>query len=150
MQVGGIVKVASGSPMKVQAGRDLDGDTIPSAICHETLRLPLVGTAWPNPSSAINALRASFTDLKLEPIDASLLKLDLYSSLDMRVSKSLAIGRDRLELLVEAFNLLNHSNLRPPLGSPPNAGSNINSAAFLQRSVARDARQLQWGVRFAF
>jgi hypothetical protein len=30
------------------------------------------------------------------------------------------------------------------------AGSNIDSVAFLQRSVARDARQLQWRVRFAF
>jgi hypothetical protein len=68
----------------------------------------------------------------------------------MRVSKTMAIGNQHLELLVEGFNLLNHSNLRQPFGSPPNAGPNINSAAFLQRTVARDARQLQWGVRFAF
>ncbi|HZY09501.1 MAG TPA: hypothetical protein VFE69_17210, partial [Ilumatobacteraceae bacterium] len=82
--------------------------------------------------------------------DPAQLKLDLFASLDMRVSKTFDFGRNRLEFLLEAFNLTNHSNLRPPVGSPPNAGSNINSAAFLQRSAARDARQLQWGVRFAF
>jgi hypothetical protein len=27
---------------------------------------------------------------------------------------------------------------------------NINSAAFLQRRTARDARQIQWGIRYSF
>ena len=150
VQVSGIVKLASGSPMKVQAGRDLDGDTIPLGDLPRDIQITVGRSGVAESLVAINALRASFTNPTVEPIDASLLKLDLYSSVDMRLSKTLAIGHDRLELLVEGFNLLNHSNLRPPLGSPPNAGSNINSPAFLQRSVARDARQFQWGVRFAF
>jgi len=150
MQLGGIVKVASGPPMKVQAGADLDGDTI--AVGDLPMDIPItVGRSNVAESvRAINALRASFTTLNLKPIDASLLKLDLYSSFDARVSKTMAIGNHHLELLAEGFNLLNHSNLRQPFGSPPNAGSNINSAAFLQRTLARDARQFQWGVRFAF
>jgi hypothetical protein len=98
-------------------------------------------------------LRASFTNLNLKPIDASLLQLGLYSPLDMRVSKTMAIGNQHLELLLEGFNLLNHSNLRQPFGSPPNAGSNINSAAFLQAdgragrapaSMGRAVRVLGW------
>ena len=149
-QVGGIVKIASGPPMKVQAGVDMDGDTI--VVGDLPVDIPLtVGRSDVAASlRAINALRASFTNLNLKPIDASLLKLDLYSSLDIRLSKTMAVGQNRLEWLIEGFNLLNHSNLRQPFGSPPNAGSNINSAAFLQRTLARDARQLQWGVRFAF
>jgi carboxypeptidase family protein len=149
-QIGGIVKMASGPPMKVQAGADLDGDTIVVGDLPPNIPITVGRSDIAESVRAINALRASFTTLNLQPIDTSLLRLDLYSSLDMRISKTMAIGQDRLELLVEGFNLLNHSNLRQPFGSPPNAGSNINSAAFLQRTVARDARQLQWGVRFAF
>jgi carboxypeptidase family protein/TonB-dependent receptor-like protein len=149
-QIGGIAKIASGPPMKVQAGADLDGDTIVVGDLPPDIPITVGRSDVAGSIRAINALRASFTNLNLKPIDASLLKLDLYSSFDIRLSKTVAIGQDRLELLVEGFNLLNHSNLRQPFGSPPNAGSNINSAAFLQRTLARDARQLQWGVRFAF
>jgi len=65
--------------------------------------------------------------------------------------KSLPIGRDRrLELLIEGFNVTNHVNLRPPAGNPPGAGAPMNAPAFLVRTSARDARQIQWGVRFTF
>ena len=150
VQIGGIAKVSSGAPMKVQAGTDLDGDTIQVGDLPPSIPITVGRTRVAESLAAINALRATFTTLNLQPIDPALLKLDLFASLDMRVSKTFDFGRNRLEFLFEAFNLTNHSNLRPPVGSPPNAGSNINSAAFLQRSAARDARQLQWGVRFAF
>ncbi len=150
VQIGGIVKVASGAPMKVQAGQDLDGDTISVGDLPPDIPITVGRSHVADSLAAINAVRRSFVTLNLQPIDASLLKLDLYSSVDMRLSKSLALGSNMLELLVEGFNLMNHSNLRPPVGSPPNAGSNIISAAFLQRTVARDARQLQWGLRFTF
>jgi carboxypeptidase family protein/TonB-dependent receptor-like protein len=150
VQIGGIVKVSSGAPMKVQAGTDLDGDTIQIGDLPTNIPITVGRTRVAESLAAINALRATFTALNLQPIDPAVLRLDLFASLDMRVSKAFDFGRNRLEFLVEAFNLTNHSNLRPPVGSPPNAGSNINSPAFLQRSAARDARQLQWGVRFGF
>jgi hypothetical protein len=149
-QVGGLVKVASGSPMKVQAGSDLDGDTIVVGDLPPDIPITVGRGDVGDSIRAINVLRASLTTLNLQPIDASLLRLDLYESVDVRVSKRMPIGRNQLELMVEAFNLTNHTNLRPPAGTPPNAGSNINSPAFLLRSAARDARQIQWGVRFAF
>ena len=64
---------------------------------------------------------------------------------------SLAIGRNRrLELLVEAFNVTNYVNFRPPPGNPPGAGVPIISSSFLIRTSASHARQLQWGVRYSF
>jgi hypothetical protein len=31
-------------------------------------------------------------------------------------------GNQRLELLIEGFNITNHANFRPPFGNPPGAG----------------------------
>jgi hypothetical protein len=53
--------------------------------------------------------------------------------------------------LVEAFNITNHVNFRPPIASgDPSAGVSINAASFLVRTSARDARQIQWGARYSF
>ena len=46
----------------------------------------------------------------------------------------------------KAKRLTNHVNLRPPTGQAANMGA----PAFLQRTAARDARQIQWGVRYVF
>jgi hypothetical protein len=148
IQASGILKLISGSPIKVQAGEDLDGDS--SLIGDLPLGIPItVGRERENESlAAINAFRAS---RNLAPIDPSLLALDPYHTLDLRLMKTLRIGHDRrLELLIEGFNLTNHVNLRPPFGNPPGAGAPMNAPAFLVRTNAYDARQVQWGVRFAF
>jgi hypothetical protein len=50
----------------------------------------------------------------------------------------------------DAAALTNAVNLRPPSGNPPGAGVPMNAPAFLIRTSARDARQLQWGLRFLF
>jgi hypothetical protein len=51
----------------------------------------------------------------------------------------------RLELRVEAFNVINH-----PIYSPPN--SNLSNAALFGRvtGIANQPRQLQLGLRLAF
>ena len=46
--------------------------------------------------------------------------------------------------------MTNHVNFRPPAGNPPGAGVPMNAPAFLIRTAARDARQIQWGLRYAF
>ena len=77
--------------------------------------------------------------------------LDPYRSLELRLTKTIRIGDTRrIELLVEGFNLANHVNFRPPLGSQPEAGVSLNTASALVRTGARDARQIQWGLRYAF
>jgi len=148
IQMSGILKLISGSPIKVQAGFDLDGDL--SQIGDLPAGVPIaVGREDVDESLAmINTFRAA---RGLPSIDRSLLTLDPYRALDLRLTKSLSIGRERrLELLIEAFNVTNHVNLRPPAGNPPGAGAPMNAPAFLVRTAARDARQIQWGLRYAF
>jgi hypothetical protein len=98
--------------------------------------------------AAINAFRAS---RNLAAINAPLLNLDPYRSVDLRVTKAIHLGGSRrLDAFIEAFNVTNHVNFRPPLGNPPNAGASIIAPAFLVRTAARDARQVQWGLRYVF
>ena len=148
IQVSGILKLISGSPTKVQAGVDLDGDS--SLIGDLPDGIPItVGRERVDESlAAINAFR---TSRRLAPIDRSLLEPEPYRTLDVRLTKSLAIGRNqRLELLIEGFNVTNHVNFRPPFGNPPGAGVQMIAPSFLVRTNAYAARQVQWGVRYVF
>ncbi|MBF8300408.1 MAG: TonB dep Rec protein, partial [Acidobacteria bacterium] len=93
----------------------------------------------------INAFRASLTP-SLPPISPNLLRLDPYRSVDIRMTKVFRVqAQHRLELSVEAFNLTNHVNY-----SPTSVNRNLNSPEFLERRNARDARQIQWGLRYSF
>lgn len=148
IQASGILKLISGSPTKVQAGVDLDGDSSQIGDLPDGIPITVGRERVDESLGAINAFR---TSRGLAPIDRSLLALDPYRALDLRLTKSLSIGHNRrLELLVEAFNVTNAVNFRPPTGNPPGAGVPMNSPAFLVRTSARDARQVQSGVRFAF
>jgi hypothetical protein len=148
LQVSGILKLVSGSPIKVQSGLDLDGDQTVTGDLPPGIPIT-IGREQVNESlSAINTFRAT---QGLAPLDRSLLLLDPYRSLDARLTKTIRMGANcRIELLVEGFNLTNHVNFRPPLGSPPQEGVSLNTASALVRTVARDARQIQWGLRYAF
>ena len=91
----------------------------------------------------INEFRAGLT---LPPINSDLLRLDPYRSLDMRLTKVFQVrAPQRLELTLEAFNLTNHVNY-----NSTSVNRNLNSPAFLERRTARDARQIQWGIRYSF
>ena len=148
IQLSGILKLISGSPTKVQAGVDLDGDSSPIGDLPDGIPITVGRERIDESLAAINAFRAS---RQQAPIDRSLLEPDPYRTLDVRLTKSLAIGRtQRLELLIEGFNVTNHVNFRPPFGNPPGAGVPIVAPAFLIRTNAHAARQLQWGVRYAF
>jgi Carboxypeptidase regulatory-like domain len=148
IQVSGILKLISGSPTKVQAGGDLDGDSSQIGDLPDGIPITVGRERVDESLAAINAFRAA---RRLAPIDRSLLALDPYRTLDVRLMKSLPIGRDRrLELLIEGFNITNHVNFRPPFGNPPGAGVPMNAPAFLVRTNAHAARQIQWGVRYAF
>lgn len=143
VQVSGILKLISGSPFKVQTGFDIDGDG--SIISDRPPGVPItVGREQiDEPLRIMNELRAS---RGLPPVDATLLKLDPFRSLDLRVTKGIRFGpRQRVELLVEAFNLTNFVNQQPF-----SVNQNIISPSFLIRNSARDGRQIQWGVRYEF
>jgi hypothetical protein len=149
VQVAGIVKLVSGSPIKVQSGLDLDRDSAVTGDLPPGIPMTVGRERVEESLAAINEFRAS---LGLSPIDRRLLALDPYRTLDVRIAKSLRLGRNnRLELLIEAFNVTNHLNFRPPIASgDPSAGVSINAASFLLRTSARDARQIQWGARYTF
>lgn len=143
VQVSGIVKAVSGSPMLVQAGFDMDGDG--SITNDRPAGLPTRVGREKNDESLqiINDLRAS---RGLAPIPESLLKLDPFVSVDLRLMKVLPLRADnRLELFLEAYNVTNHVNFQPFT-----VNANIIAGDFLIRNSARDARQIQWGVRYAF
>ncbi len=63
--------------------------------------------------------------------------------LDARLAKRIPLGRARLEVLVEAFNIDNHVTYGAPV-------SNLASSLFGRSVAAADARQVQLGVRVDF
>jgi len=143
IDVSGVAKLISGSPIKVQAGFDLpfDGDGISTGDLPSGIPITVGRERVEESLVAIDGLRAS---LNLPPLDPALLKLDPYRSIDVRLTKGIRIGAARrLEMLLEGFNVTNHVNFRSPAG-------NINSSSFLRRTTARDARQIQWGLRYLF
>jgi len=149
MEVSSVAKFISGSPVKVQAGFDLptDGDAIITGDLPPDIPITVGREAVGESLVAIDALRVS---LGLPPLDPALLKMDPYRAVDLRIAKSIRLGARRVEMLIEGFNVTNHVNFRPPLGNPSNAGASINTRTFLIRTVARDARQIQWGLRYLF
>ncbi len=69
---------------------------------------------------------------------------DSIYQLDLALLKSFSFWRDsRLELRLEAFNVLNKTNFRAPEG-------NRSSAAFGTITTTYDPRQLQLGLKFSF
>jgi hypothetical protein len=146
LQLSGILKLISGSPMPVQAGFDLDGDRSLTSDRPEGLPITVGRGDEAHALRLINGLRGSLAT-PLAPISPELLQLDPYRTLDLRLTKLLQVGGQRrgLELTLEAFNVTNFVNY-----NPITVNRNINSAAFLQRRSARAARQVQWGLRYVF
>ena len=69
-------------------------------------------------------------------------------TLDLRLSRGFDIGRMRIEALIEAFNLLNRTNV---LAVNSNFGTGQTPAArFGEPTLAGDPRQVQLGVRWNF
>ncbi len=76
-------------------------------------------------------------------------RLPASSTLDLRLSRSFAIARgNRIELLAEAFNVLNHVNI---LNVNNTFGTGATPLpAFGQPTLAGDPRQIQLGARWSF
>jgi len=126
----------------VQAGVDLDGDGQTQSDRPAGLPITVGMGDVDSQLAIINAFRAS---RNLPPVNASLLDLDQYLSLDLRLTKQIQMGGPRrLDLFIEAYNVTNHVNFNP------NVTSNMVSTSFLSRTSASDPRQIQWGLRFAF
>ena len=141
VQFSSILRALSGTPFNVAAGFDIDGDGqvqndrpagLPITVGRENVAESL---------RIINELRAT---RNLAPISADLLKLDPFISLDLRLTKDVAVSHgSRVEMFLETYNTLNRVNYSGYNGS-------IVSSSLLIRNAARDPRQVQLGARFAF
>ena len=69
-------------------------------------------------------------------------------SLDLRVSRPFVFGGNRVEVMLEAFNALNHTNVLA-VNNVFGTGS-VPRASFGQPTLAGDPRQIQVGVRWGF
>ena len=143
MQLSGIGKFISGSPILAQAGFDMDGDLAVTNDRPEGLPTRVGREKVDESLQIINELRAS---RGLPPLDRALLDLDMFISIDVRLTKDINFGGSRrLQLFLEGYNLTNHVNYQPFT-----INTNVISSSFLIRNSARDGRQAQWGARFVF
>jgi len=141
IQLSGITRFISGEPVSANTGLDLDGDTInvdrPAGLG------PTVGRGDVQQQlDIINAYRAT---INLAPFTMDRIAVKPPAkSIDIRMTKSLNLGGGRrMELFAEAFNVTNFVNVT-------GGASNIRLATFNVPTGAQDARQIQWGARFAF
>jgi hypothetical protein len=113
VQIGTLVTARSGLPYNITVGTDLNRD----------------GGNPPNdrpPGGSRNAARG-----------------DDFWQVDVRVSKTIRIGRWRVQAIAEAFNVSNHRNWTEYQG-------NIGSPSFGKPTNAASPRQVQVGVRVDF
>lgn len=141
IQLSGITRLISGEPVPANTGLDLDGDTI---NVDRPVGLPVtVGRGdLQEQLDNINAYRAT---LNLAPFTIDRIQVKPPAkSIDIRMTKSVNLGQGRrIELFAEAFNVTNFVNVT-------GGASNIRLASFNVPTGAQDARQIQWGARFAF
>ena len=136
-----IVSLRSGNPWEINAGVDLDGYTADRTERPSGLVKNAGGTKSETNLSIINAFRAS---RKLAPITMDQLAQGSGDRLlDLRLTKSIRLGSQRIDLFIEGYNVTNSVNYEPPSGA-------ITSASFAIYTAARDARQIQWGAKFVF
>jgi hypothetical protein len=141
VQLSGVFRAISGGPLGVTAGTDLDGDLNASNDRPPGLT-PTVGRGdVAKQLEIINAYRASVNQA---PVSEDLLKPNAIIGFDVRLTKGFSLGASRrLEAFLEAYNATNYTTLT-------GGTSNMRLPAFLIRTGARDARQVQWGARFRF
>jgi hypothetical protein len=127
-------------PWSATAGRDLNRDGFASDLVPGTTRNS--GSRDLN-LDAINAYRAAnnLATVGEDDIDSS--RINIF---DMRVSKAVRInGSRKIDLIAQAFNLFNSTNLQAQFGS--GRVGNALSATFGRILSARPARQVELAAR---
>ncbi len=137
VQFGAVLVARSGTPYDITTGRDNNRNGVAND------RPDLATGAKVGTSDMRN--RASFLDPGSRPgsLPRNAGRGPGFWQLDVRLAKRFTVGRTRAELLVDAFNVTNHTNLNNPIG-------NLASPDFGKSKTAGDARQVQLGVRFEF
>jgi hypothetical protein len=105
--LGGVYAIRSDRPFTASAGVDLDGnrnnDYVPGTKKGDGNRMDTDQFL-----GLINSFRAT---RNLAPIPESQMESDNYQRFDVRVSKAVQLGRSRVELIGQVFNLFGNTNL---------------------------------------
>ncbi len=124
-QIGWVYNFGSPLPFNIVTGADNNGDTTindrPAGVGRNSGRMPC------------------FDDLARSCGTATL---------DLRVSRAVRFGRQRLDLMLEVFNALNRANVvnvNNTIGNGP-----VLSPTFKQPTAVGDMRQVQLGARWTF
>jgi hypothetical protein len=142
LTVGGVWTFRTARPFSALAGRDLNGDGSNSDFVPGTTKnqgnrdLDL---------ALVNAWRAQNS---LAPIAAGQIEGDTYSRLDVRASKAITFGRQRLELIAQVFNVLGRDNLSG-IGASSQTTNGL-SDSFGRILTAQPRQQAEIGVRFSW
>ena len=138
--VGGVWSLRSQLPWSATAGRDLNRDGFTSDLVPGTTRNS--GSRDLN-LDAVNAYRAAngLAAVSESDIDSSRINI-----LDVRVSKAIRLpGERKVDLIAQAFNLFNTTNLQGQFGS--GRQNSALSRVFGSINSARPARQIELAVR---
>lgn len=144
INVGGVWTLRSTMPFSARAGRDLNADgAAGSDYVPGTTRNQ--GNRGDNEAflAAVNAWR---TQNGRAPIAASQLATNEYNRFDVRASKSLTVGGQRLEFIAQVFNLFGTDNL----GIAGTWQENALSDAFGRILEVQPRQQAELAVRFTF
>lgn len=142
--VGAIWNIRSSYPFSAKAGVDLNGDGANTDYVPGTTK----NMGNRNTAAMLVAVNAYRATLRLAPISESQIDSSLFSRLDLRASKAIALGESRkLELIGQVFNVLGRDNLG---GLSTFYNTNVRSDAFGRIQAAQPRQQAEVAIRFVF
>ena len=144
VNLSGVFTYRSTMPFSAIAGVDLNGDANITDYVPGTRRNVFNRGKDADSLALVNTYRAAQLT-RLAPIDGAQLNTNEFYSVDMRVTKAFNVrGRQRLELVLQTFNLLNRKNLLPAWTT------NALSSAFGTITSASNLRQAEIAIRYAW
>jgi len=137
IQLAAVLAMRSGTPFDITTGRDNNRNGVVND------RPDLAAGARVGTDDMRN--RSSFVDPGARPgnLPRNAGRGPGFWQLDMRLARRFSIQKTRAELMLEAFNVTNRTNLQNPIG-------NLASSSFGKSPGAGDARQIQLAFRFEF
>jgi hypothetical protein len=143
IQLSAIMDLRSSLPFEVNTGTDVNADTYTNDLAP--------GTTFRSGCRDLNidAANAYLTAIRLPGVSESSIECPGFANVDLRGSKFFNFGGgQRLELIIQALNLLNEANFNVPIG-------NLRSSSFGQvtdilPNINAPSRQIEVAVRFSF
>ncbi|HUK36327.1 MAG TPA: carboxypeptidase regulatory-like domain-containing protein [Vicinamibacterales bacterium] len=141
LNLGAVWTLRSSLPFSALAGKDLNNDGF------TTDYVPGTSKNQGNRNLDVSLVNAWRAQNGLGPISASQIQTSRFNRVDVRLSKTLALGGKRLELIAQIFNLFGTDNLG---GVGTTQVTNALSASFGEILTAQPRQQGELAVRFIF